>query len=486
MKLSELLSPWLTPVAEDLEVLGIAADHRLVKSGYVFFACQGSQAHGFDYIHDAIQHGAIAVVADSNVELRDIKLPCYKIPQLKSCLSAIAARFYDYPCQHLHITGITGTNGKTTVAYLLMQAHALLGYRSAYIGTLGVGDMQSMQNTGLTTPAAIELQRMTHQLVQQQTRYLSMEVSSHALDQDRVADIPFQQAIFTNLTHDHLDYHGNLENYAKAKAKLFQSPQLQSIIVNMDDPWFEQMLCNSNPAKVYGYGFHPDAMVRVIKKQWSLQGMRLLCQTPWGEVELQADLIGDFNVSNILAVFTALMASGFELAAVQSAIQKLKAAPGRMQVVGKQPLVIVDYAHTPDALEKVLTTLKDFKQLTKAQKLWVIFGCGGNRDPMKRPIMGKIAASLADIVVITSDNPRHEPPLEIINQIWEGIPKEFNAKLAIEDRKLAIITALQEAKHRDIILIAGKGHEEYQEIGHQKNYFSDQFVVQDFQTNIEI
>lgn len=482
MKLSKLLSPWLPHLPIDLEVLGIAADHRLVKPGYVFFACAGSQP----YIQDAIRHGAIAVVADLELELPELELPFYKIQGLKTCLSAIAARFYDYPGEHMQITGITGTNGKTTVAYLLMQAHALLGYRSAYIGTLGIGNTESMQTTGMTTPAALELQGMLNELAHQKIAYLSMEVSSHALDQDRVAEIPFQQAIFTNLTHDHLDYHCNLENYAQAKAKLFQSSKLKSIIVNMDDPMFEQMLVHASPAKIYGYGMNPLATVQVIKKQWSLQGMRLQCQTPWGEVQLQADLLGDFNVSNILAVFTALMAQGFALEAVSTAIQKLQAAPGRMQVVGKKPLVIVDYAHTPDALEKALTTLKAFKQFTNAGKLWVVFGCGGNRDPMKRPIMGKIAASIADVVVITSDNPRHEAPLEIINQIWSGIPQEFNAKLAIEDRKLAIITALQEAKHRDIILIAGKGHEDYQEIGHQKNYFSDQFVVQDYQTNIEI
>jgi UDP-N-acetylmuramoyl-L-alanyl-D-glutamate--2,6-diaminopimelate ligase len=312
-----------------------------------------------------------------------------------------------------------------------------------------------------------------------------MEVSSHALDQARVANIPFQQAIFTNLTHDHLDYHGSIENYALAKAKLFQMPTLKSIIVNMDDPWFSKMLIKVGNASVYGYGFHQSADVRVIKTQWSLKGMSLDCQTPWGDVVLQASLIGDFNVSNVLAVFTALMAQGFELQAVKTALAKLQAAPGRMQVVGHKPLVIVDYAHTPDALEKALTTLNTFKHSTKAGKLWVVFGCGGNRDPLKRPIMGKIAASLADIVVVTSDNPRNEDPVAIMNQIWGGIPETFSAKLAIEDRKLAIITALQEAKQKDIILIAGKGHEDYQEIGSQRSYFSDQFVVKDFLFNIE-
>jgi UDP-N-acetylmuramoyl-L-alanyl-D-glutamate--2,6-diaminopimelate ligase len=485
MKLYDLLSPWVNSPELQFDIQGIAADHRCVQPGFVFFALSGTHAHGLDYIQGALNNGAVAVVLDEQEQSPTLSVPLIKISHLKHELSAIAARFFNYPFSSMYITGVTGTNGKTTVAYLLMQAHALLAQGSAYIGTLGVGDLQSMKHTGLTTPAAIELQAFAKELQQKNVSYLSMEVSSHALDQARVANIPFQQAIFTNLTHDHLDYHGSIENYALAKAKLFQMPTLKSIIVNMDDPWFSKMLIKVGNASVYGYGFHQSADVRVIKTQWSLKGMSLDCQTPWGDVVLQASLIGDFNVSNVLAVFTALMAQGFELQAVKTALAKLQAAPGRMQVVGHKPLVIVDYAHTPDALEKALTTLNTFKHSTKAGKLWVVFGCGGNRDPLKRPIMGKIAASLADIVVVTSDNPRNEDPVAIMNQIWGGIPETFSAKLAIEDRKLAIITALQEAKQKDIILIAGKGHEDYQEIGSQRSYFSDQFVVKDFLFNIE-
>jgi UDP-N-acetylmuramoyl-L-alanyl-D-glutamate--2,6-diaminopimelate ligase len=486
MKLCNLLSPWLDSVSADIHVEGIANDHRLVKPGYVFFAYEGNHLSGLNYVLGAIENGAVVIVHDEQLKLPQLDVPVYAIKNLPSLMSSIASHFYKEPFRNLSSVGITGTNGKTTVAYLLMQAHILLGENAAYIGTLGVGNMQIMEMTGLTTPGPIEVNAYARQLVGDGVSHLAIEVSSHGLDQGRVTCIPFEQAIFTNLSHDHLDYHGTIENYAAAKAKLFKFPSLKSIIINDDDSMSDVMLKGAtSKAKIYRFGFKDAATIQVINMNWSLQGMHLACRTPWGLINLQSSLLGDFNVYNILAVFTSLMASGYDLAQVSRVIAQLQAAPGRMQVVHTKPLVIVDYAHTPDALEKALKTLKAFKQSTNAGKLWVVFGCGGDRDPFKRPIMGKIAASESDMMVVTSDNPRHENPERIIQEIMTGIPIQFKNKLAIEDRRLAIISALQEAHDKDIILIAGKGHEDYQQIGDVKHFFSDQFVVKDYYTNLK-
>lgn len=478
MKLSELLSPYRPLNNSDVDITGLASDHRLIKPGYAFIVLHQKN---IDFIPGALENGAAVILYTSELNLPDLPKPKIAILNLQEHLSAIASRFYHEPFQHLSCIGVTGTNGKTTVAYLLMQALNDLNEKTAYIGTLGIGDMQTMCSTGMTTPGPIELQQLGHGLVEQGLSCLAMEVSSHGLDQGRVNAIPFEQAIFTNLTHDHLDYHQTFEDYAKAKAKLFGFPCLKSIIVNQDDPYTAQMMAKAHPqTKIYTYGLSASADVRVKAKHWALEGMHLQLQSPWGEVELKAALLGDFNVHNILAVFTALMARGYDISQVVAVISKLKAAPGRMEVVAKQPLVIVDYAHTPDALEKALKTLKAFKNQTQAGRLWVVFGCGGDRDPFKRPAMGKIACAQADRVVVTSDNPRHENPLDIIDQIMQGMPEDFANKFAIEDRRLAIMTALQEAQEHDVILIAGKGHENYQQIGDKKVFFSDQHIVLDY------
>lgn len=478
MKLSDLLKPYVTDMVFDCQILGLTVDHRLIKPGFAFVVLH---AKAIEYIQAAIEKGAVVILYHADLELPECACPMLPVSQLRQRLSAIAGVFYQNPFYSMSCIGITGTNGKTTVAYLLMQALSFLHFKAAYIGTLGVGDLQSMQPTGMTTPGPIEIQELGDKLLKQDVECVAMEVSSHGLDQDRVSAIPFEQAIFTNLSHDHLDYHLTFEDYAAAKSKLFSFQTLTSIVVNGDDPYGTQMLkFSSTQAKTYRYGVHPDLDIILLSKEWTLEGMSLELQSPWGQVALKSALLGDFNVYNIMAVFTALMARGYELSEVVRAIEQLKAAPGRMEVVAKKPLVIVDYAHTPDALEKVLKTLKTFQKQTQAGRLWVIFGCGGDRDPFKRPMMGKIACDQADVVVLTSDNPRHENPLTILQQIIEGMPIDYANKHVIEDRRLAIISALQEAKNDDIILIAGKGHENYQQIGDKKSFFSDQHVVLDF------
>ena len=481
MKLSQLMLPWVSELEKDDDVLGLSVDSRLVKPGFIFFAYQGEDVNGADYIESAIDKGAIAVLTDSIDIKTHSNVPIMYIENLQQEIGKIASRFYGYPSEKLMVTGVTGTNGKTTIAYLLMQAYELLGEKGAYIGTLGMGDMVEMSTTEMTTPGPLQIQKYCAELVEKKYQHLAMEVSSHALAQGRVNGVKIEQAIFTNLTHDHLDYHETMQAYIEAKAKLFQFQDLKSMIMNVDDLHYKEMLLHAKSgASIYRYSCSASvkAEVRVKSMKWALSGMFLQLETPWGDISLQSVLLGDFNVSNILAVFTALMAQGFELNAVVDAIGKLKPAPGRMQVVSNQPLVVVDYAHTPDALQKALQTLRGFQKNTGAGQLWVVFGCGGDRDPFKRPEMGLIAQEHSDNIVVTSDNPRNESPEDIIKQIIS--PLDEDRYMAIVDRKLAIISCLEEAKQNDIILIAGKGHENYQIIGTEKIFFSDQQVVQEY------
>jgi UDP-N-acetylmuramoyl-L-alanyl-D-glutamate--2,6-diaminopimelate ligase len=479
MLINAFLQPWISAIPENFEVKGLASDDRDVEPGDVFFAVKGTEGQSRQYILNAIAKGAVAIVHDDFFHPEHFGVPTYAMPDMNRQLSLIASRFYGEPTKDMSVIGVTGTNGKTTVAYLLTQAYEIIAPKqSFYVGTLGIGPIYNLINTGMTTPGPIELQRYCATFANENARYLSMEVSSHGLDQDRVTAIPFEQAIFTNLTHDHLDYHGTFEHYAAAKAKLFKFPSLKTILMNADDPWMEKMRAHANPdAKVYTFGVHQNADIKLKNKIWTLEGMTLDLETPWGNIQLHTFLLGDFNVYNIMAVFGSLMARGYSLDQVLFIISQLKPAPGRMEVVFKKPLVIVDYAHTPDALENALKTLKAFKNETQAGQLWVVFGCGGDRDPSKRPIMGKIASEYADKVVVTSDNPRHEDPDKIIEQVLTGVSKQV---ININDRLLAIQTCLDQASRNDIILIAGKGHEEYQQIRDEKTFFSDQSVVHNY------
>lgn len=479
MKLAELLSPWIENIEMDIEISGIESDSRQVMPRMLFLAAQAPFDHVQRYIDEAIQKGAVAIIYDTD-ELPIASVPAFRLSKLCELFGPIASRFYGYPTHELNVIGVTGTNGKTTISYLLTQAYQLLGIKTFYIGTLGVGSLNDIHETGMTTPNALVLQKWCSHYRQQAYEQLVMEVSSHALDQYRVNGVPFKQAIFTNLTHDHLDYHGTIESYAKAKARLFQFEHLESMIINVDDPWGQWMIQQANPkTKVYRIGIHQPADIKVIAESWTLNGMHLDCETPWGAISIHAQLLGEFNVYNILSVMTALLDSGFDVDTVQQVIAQLTPPPGRMEVVSTRPLVVVDYAHTPDALENALKTLKDFQQKTTSGRLFVIFGCGGDRDPYKRPIMGEIASRYAYGVFVTSDNPRHENPHQIIEQIVAGIPLSTKM-MSITDRKLAIMSCLEEAHPEDIILIAGKGHENYQIIGDSKAHFSDQEIVNSF------
>lgn len=477
MKLSDLLRPWCNQAMPDVDIVGVQNDSRQVKPGDLFLAYPGALVDGRLYSGQAIQAGAVAVAFDPDALpdsfLKTSDIPSIAVPQLSQQIAAIASRFYDEPTRALQITGVTGTNGKTTIAYQLASAYALLGSSAAYIGTLGQGDVQALKPVGNTTPDGLCLQRLFHEYRQAGLKHVCMEVSSHALAQQRVAHIDFTQAIFTNLTHEHLDYHQTMEAYAAAKAALFAMPTLQWGIVNGDDAYSAQMLAAlPSGSQALTYGLQKGVGVRAVNVNVTMSGSTFDIISPWGTQAIRVKTVGAFNVYNSLAVFTSLMADGYSVNDVTRVMAMLTASPGRMELVCEAPCVIVDYAHTPDALEKALTTLAQLKK----GRLWVVFGCGGDRDRAKRPMMGKIASQYADNVVLTSDNPRGEDPERILHEIATGLLPLANV-VQIVDREAAIHHALKHAAEDDIVLIAGKGHESYQQIGFERFVFSDQTVV---------
>ncbi len=477
MQLTQLLKPWIKQEVFDCVITDVKNDSRQIRPGDLFIAYPGAVADGRFFIEKAVSLGAVAVAYEpanfpSSCFLPS-SVPCIAIPHLAEQLAEIAKRFYANPSKSLNVTGVTGTNGKTTIAYQLAQAHHLLGQEAAYIGTIGQGNVNQLKPLDNTTPDALCLQRLLHQYQQQDIKHVCMEVSSHALSQNRVDAIEFNQAIFTNLTLDHLDYHHTMEAYGAAKALLFATPSLEWVIINQDDTYHQLMSAAVKPhVKKITYGMHQDCDVKAVTWRIDINGTDIEVRSPWGTHQLHIKALGEFNIYNSLAIFTSLLANGYSADKVVDVMAKLKAAPGRMEIVTNSPYVLVDYAHTPDALENVLVTLSQLKK----GRLWVVFGCGGDRDKTKRPIMGKAASLHADKVVITSDNPRSEDPDVIVEEIAEGIANSVDV-IKLVNREDAIAHALHKASEEDIILIAGKGHEAYQQIGAVKHAFSDQDVV---------
>ena len=479
MKLVELLAPWMKKILPDCDIFGLKNDSRQVTNGDLFLAYPGALTDGRLYIIQAKRAGAAAIMYDPEnmpvtTELPD-DIPCIALEKLGDKLALIAKRFYQ-DANQLPVIGITGTNGKTTIAYQLAQAYELLGKKAVYIGTLGHGQANALQPLANTTPDSLALHTFLHAYQKQGVAQICMEVSSHALSQGRVALVDIDTAIFTNLTLDHLDYHHTMQAYSEAKARLFAFPTLKFAIVNHDDTYGKLMAHQvSKDVRVITYGLKEGSDVRAVRWKTDLFGSELSITSPWGEHQVHIPLIGAFNIYNSLAVFTCLLAHDFPVDQVRNIMGKLKASPGRMELVSQHPCVIVDYAHTPDALENVLTTLSKLKR----GRLGVVFGCGGDRDKTKRPIMGRIASKHADFVIVTSDNPRNEDPETIMDEIVSGCEPSMQV-LKIINRKSAIEQALKTAHDDDIILIAGKGHESYQQIGQQKLAFSDQLVAKEF------
>lgn len=460
----------------NVPLTALTADSRQAGPHIAFAAYPGTVHDGRAYIPHAIAKGAPAILWDDAHFLWDPawQVPNVPVPDLKRHIGAIAARIYGEPSRALHLVGVTGTNGKTSVAHWIAQALSYTGTRAALVGTLGNGFPGSLSPTSNTTPDAVELQEMLAHYVKEGARACVMEVSSHGLHQGRVNGCHFDVAVLTNLSRDHLDYHGSMEAYAEAKASLFTWPELKYAVLNFDDEFGRSLAARKGGAKVIGYGFR-QGEVAAEAITADREGMVLSLNTAWGRAELRARVLGRFNAANLMAALAALLVSGIPLNDACNALSHVTAPAGRMQMLGggTHPLVVVDYAHTPDALEKVLATLRP---LAAGGRVICVFGCGGNRDRGKRPLMGRAASQGADLVYVTSDNPRNEDPTAIIADILEGM--QAGSSRIEANRARAIFEAVGEAKTNDIVLIAGKGHENYQEIQGQKLPFSDLEVAQ--------
>jgi UDP-N-acetylmuramoyl-L-alanyl-D-glutamate--2,6-diaminopimelate ligase len=474
-------------ILEQLERQGVkpqrlSADSRRVRPGDVFVAFPGAQADGRDFIAQAVANGAAAVIAEAGrgatARVGAHDAPIVEVAGLAALSGEIAHLVYGRPSEHLWLAGVTGTNGKTSVSQWIAQAMNALQHRCAVIGTLGNGFLDSLDESPNTTPDAITLHAALAGFVARGADACAMEVSSIGLDQGRVNGAVFDVAVFTNLTRDHLEYHGTMEKYAAAKELLFVAPRLAAAVLNLDDPVGAGLAAKlkgraGTRIRTIGYTLAgadsggAEEMLHAENLRMGAAGVEFDLHG----VHFTAPVVGRFNVSNLLAVIGALLTRNERLEDIAVALRRLQPPPGRMQALGgvDQPLIVVDYAHTPDALEKALGVLRETAAV-RGGRLICVFGCGGERDPGKRPQMGAIAGRLADRVVITSDNPRKEDPQAIIDDILAGLQR---APAVEVDRGRAIAAAVADADRRDVILLAGKGHEPYQEIAGVRQPFSD-------------
>ncbi|VAX01841.1 UDP-N-acetylmuramoylalanyl-D-glutamate--2,6-diaminopimelate ligase [hydrothermal vent metagenome] len=469
------------PDLPEAEIGGLALDSRQVAFGDLFFALEGSQAHGRQFIDQAIERGSAAVLQEATWVKKEQRsgVPVISLPELKFKLGAIAERWYGNASQALTVIGVTGTNGKTSVSHFIAQALRADG-PCGVIGTLGNGLIGNGLFDGLqfgthTTPDAITVHGLLAGMRDAGAPQAVMEVSSHALDQGRVAGVAFDVAVFTNLSREHLDYHGDMASYGRAKRRLFETPGLKYAVINLDDDYGQSLLAGMPGAVgTVSYGFDDSRLPPSLlgaDLQLNNQGLRLRIESDWGSGELSVPLLGRFNAENLLAAFAALLACGLSFDEVLARLSCVQPVPGRMQRLGGgagEPLVVVDYAHTPDALTQVLEALRAHG----AGRLICVFGCGGDRDEGKRPLMARAVELVADQVIVTDDNPRGEDPDVIVADIFSGF-KTADAVTVINDRAAAIRHAVSRASEADVVLVAGKGHEDYQLLGGQRLPFND-------------
>lgn len=470
----------LLPSVLDCRVYGIALDSRKVKKGDLFIALKGFDSSARAYIPQAVASGAVAVLVESDERVLSI---CEEgdsvelfVPNLKNYVGEIASRFFGSPSKLMKVIGVTGTNGKTSVSQYLAHVLSGLGDKTGVIGTLGYGLPDDLEVATHTTPDAVKVQQILANLKGQGANCAAMEVSSHGLDQGRVDEVSFAGAVFTNLSRDHLDYHESMEAYGDAKKALFKKPGLSYAVINFDDEFGRELVgAISESTKVISYGISQPADIVVDRIQYTKKGINADLTGPWGTTSLSCQLLGAFNLSNIMAVIGVAFSMGYDIQEICQAVSELTPVTGRMQsysVEGK-PGVIVDYAHTPDALKNALQAIKQHC----SGKIWCVFGCGGERDVGKRPMMASIAEENADVVVITDDNPRRENPESILADVMGGFSEGSNVQV-IHDRRTAIETSIASAVANDMILVAGKGHEDYQEVAGQRLDYSDIVVVE--------
>jgi len=469
----------------DLEIFlkkfdNLSLNSKQISKNTVFIAYPGNKHDGREFIQEAIENGAAGIIFESKNFKKNLNLsiPNISISDLKNKLAAISSQFYEYPSKKISIIGITGTNGKTTSAYWLSQCLNHLKIKTAFIGTLGYGDLKKLKKSQNTTPSAIDLQRSIKEIYKKKYKYVAMEVSSHGIKEQRINNIEFKQRLFTNLSRDHLDYHKTMSEYAEVKKKFMLSEKNGNIIVNIDDKVGQSIFNNSvlPDNKKVSFSIYKKSKIQATNISQKHNNLNFDLNYYGKSFPVRLKLIGIFNIYNVLGVIGCLSTMGFEVNQIINSLKKIKQVPGRTEFIKKSkdlPSVMIDYAHTADALENILKSIK----INSFKKIILVFGCGGDRDKGKRKEMAKIAEEYADHSLITSDNSRNENPKDII----EDISKHFDQEpIKIIDRKEAICEAIKMADKGDLVVIAGKGHEEYQEIGNKKIYFSDKKVVDDF------
>ena len=481
MKIKDLLKN-IIECKHKTEISGISSDSRKVRNGDLFLAYPGEESDGRNYIENAIENGASAIVAEYKIPpVQNKTIPIIQIKNLKQHVGKIADRFFGSPSKDIQIIGVTGTNGKTSTCFYIAEILNQMNIKTAVIGTTGYGIPGNLKELSNTTPGPVELQKIFFKLKNMGVKTVAMEVSSHALVQDRISNIEINAAVFTNLSQDHLDYHQNMFEYANAKKILFTLPSIKYASCNIDDAegkgWFSEFYHKiKNIAGYSANSSNTENTFSVIEHKLDINGLEFSFEYNNSIHQIKTELIGHFNISNILAAVSILTMMRYDLTEIVKCCSSLTAVPGRMQIfrsnLENSPLAVVDYAHTPDALDNALTALR--KQCKN--KLICVFGCGGNRDRKKRSLMAKAVEKHSDLIIVTNDNPRFENELQIIEDIKTGFSSTKNIEIE-PDRKKAIDLALSLGKHGDIILIAGKGHEEYQIINGLKSHFSDAETV---------
>lgn len=474
MSLANLLALMNIASDNEQEIRSLAIDSRKVEKGCLFFAYPGAQADGRDFVRQAQEAGAAAIVYDAAdyVLPQAITIPAFSVSNLQPQVGVVAHNFFGRACDEMQVFGVTGTNGKTTCCYLLTQALTKLGMQAAMIGTIGVGALGDLSSADHTTPDPIALHKTLADLKAQGITQVCMEVSSHALDQGRVSGVEFFCTLFTNLSHDHLDYHGDMVSYGAAKQRLFTEYFSELVVTNASDELGASLIDVANAEFIVTYGEGGDVYADEVSL--TSQGIEIEFEGNGIEFTAKTPLIGAVNVPNIEMLVATLLALSTSVEDIQSILAELAPAPGRMELVrnGSSASVVIDYAHTPDALEKALLSVREHCQ----GQLWCVFGCGGDRDQEKRPVMGGAADKFADQVIVTNDNPRSEEPSVIAEHIVAGIKGEYQVVL---DRASAIKAAVQQAASEDWVIVAGKGHESTQEIGDQLLEFSDRTFVRE-------